>query len=89
MGPEFGLNGPKLCPNNTFCYFIELESSVFLEFAYNDSLRQHVTSSRGKTHEKKICGLKFGLSGPKLGPKLGFSLFSQVWLIIFPLNSIG
>ena len=29
---------------------------------------------------------KFG--GPKVGSKLGFSLFSQVWFISFPLNCI-
>ena len=57
MIADHNIYGPKLCPNNTFCYFIELESSVFLEFAYNDSLRQHVTSSRGKTQEKKCVGL--------------------------------
>ena len=38
---------------------------------------------------KKIGEPKFPPNGLKLGPKLGFSLFSQVWLISFPLNYIA
>ena len=37
-----------------FCHFIEFGSYVFYEIAYNDSLQQCLTSSRGNTNEKKI-----------------------------------
>ena len=57
--------------------------------AYNDGLQQCLTSSRSKTHEKKFGGGgNFGPNGPKSGQKLGFSLFSPVWFISFPLNCI-
>ena len=57
--------------------FFAIFSSLLvpLEIAYNDSLQQcltsnkNLTTSRGKTHEKK-----FG--APKLGPKLEFLSFS-------------
>ena len=41
----------------------------FLEIAYEDSLQQCLTSSRGKTHEKHLEP-KFGPKGPKSGLKL-------------------
>ena len=53
-----------------FWHFLKFGSQVFLETAYNGSLQQCLTSSRGETYKKNW--------GPKLGPKLGFSLFSQV-----------
>ena len=34
-------------------------------------------------------GSKFGANGPKSGQKLGFSPFSLVWFVSFPLNCIG
>ena len=33
-------------------HFVQFGPYVFLKIAYNDSLRQCLTSSRGKTHEK-------------------------------------
>ena len=63
-------------------------SLVFLEIEYNDSLQQFITSSRGKTHEKKFWGPNLGHNMPKSGPKLVFLPFSQVWFISFPLNCI-
>ena len=33
-------------------HFLESGSQVFLEIEYDDSLRQCLTSSKGKTHEK-------------------------------------
>ena len=35
---------------------------------------------------KEIGEPKYGQNASKLGPKLGFSPFSQVWLISFSLN---
>ena len=58
---------------------------VFGEIAYNDSVRQCLTSNRGKTHEKNGEGV--GVGG-QLGPKLGFLPFSKVWVFSFPLNCI-
>ena len=45
--------------------------------------------SRGETHKKNIGPLKFGPDRPKLGPKLGFLPFSDVWFVSFPENVIG
>ena len=72
--------GPK---TRFFCHFLKFGSLVFLETAYCDSLQQCLTSSRGKIHEKNFLGLKFGPKGPKLGLKLGFLPFSQVWFFNF------
>ena len=58
--------------SKVFCYFLEFGSYVFLAIAYNDRFRQFLTSSRGKTHEKKSWETKFGPNVPKSGLKLGF-----------------
>ena len=58
-------------------FAILLSLDVFLEIAYNDSLRQCLIPSRDKTHEKHF-GSKFRPNRPKWGSKLGFSPFSQV-----------
>ena len=100
--------------------------NVFLEIAYNYSMRQFLTSGPGKTHEKKTGDPNLGQTGktfftifsslvyyfsyklhrmiawnsrgkthekdfwgPKLGPKLGFSSFSQVFIISFPWYCTG
>ena len=52
--PEFR---PKM---SFFCNFIEFGLYVFLEIAYNDSLQQYLTSSDGKTHNKKFGGPSMG-----------------------------
>ena len=75
--------------NEVFRHFVEFGSYVFPEIGYNDSLRQCLISSRGKTHEKILFRPKFGPNGTKSSPKLGFSPFSQVILISFLLNYIG
>ena len=33
--------------------------------------------------EKNFFGPNLGQNGPKLGPKLGFLAFSQIWFISF------
>ena len=58
----------------------------FLEIECDDSLRQCLMSSEGKTHETKFGrkgGGKSGPNGPKLGPKLGFLPFLKFGLLIF------
>ena len=57
-------------------------SLVFLDIAYNDSLQQCLTFSGGKTHEK--IGAQILVSRAKIGLKLDFLQFSQVWLFSFP-----
>ena len=49
-GPNLGPTGLNLAQNEVFRHFIEFRSYVFLEIEYNYSLRQCVTSGRGKTH---------------------------------------
>ena len=55
-----GLNPTQ---NEVFCHFLEFESYDFSEIAYNDSLRQCLTSSRDKTHEKNLGGPNLGQTG--------------------------
>ena len=76
--------GPTVLNQNQIKAFRHLLSSLFFfETAHNDSLQQCLTSSRGKTHERKHLGPKFVSKEPKFGPKLGFSPFSQVWFVSF------
>ena len=55
-------------------HFIEFESQAFVEIAYNDSLGQYLTSSRGKTHEKNL-GAQIWVKQVKIGPEVRFSPF--------------
>ena len=57
---NLGSMGLNLAQNEVFGYLHEFGSYVFLEIAYDDSLRQCLTSSRGKIHEKKKLGLILG-----------------------------
>ena len=51
--PAFGPNRPKSGPTKMSFFAIFL-SLAFLGIPYNDSLRQFLTSSRDKTHEKNF-----------------------------------
>ena len=42
--------------NEVFCHFVKFRSCVFLAIAYRERLQQYVTSSGGKTNEKKFWG---------------------------------
>ena len=75
--------------NEVFRHFLVFGSYVFLEIVYNYSLRKCLTSSRGKTREKKFLGPKFGPNEQKSGPKLVFLPLSKVWFIIFLVNCVG
>ena len=46
--------------NEVFHHFFELGSLIFLEIAYNDSLQQCLTFSRGDTHGKNFWGPNLG-----------------------------
>ena len=85
-GLNLGSMGLNQAKNEVSRHLLEFRSYVFLEIAYNDSLRQYLTSSRGKTHEK--LGPKFEPNWPKSGPKLGFLPFYQAWFISFLLKCI-
>ena len=85
LGSKFGPKGPKSGQKLGFLPVSQVWFISCLEIAYNDSLQQCITSSRGKTHETDFWGTKFGLKNePESGPKLGFLSFSQVCLISFP-----
>ena len=58
----------------SFVIFSSLGSLVFLEVAYDYSLKHCLITSRENTHEKKFGGLK-------LDQKLGFLPFSQGCII--------
>ena len=49
--------------NEVFRHFLEFGSYLFLEVAFNDSLQQYLTSSIGKTHEKKFGDPNLGKAG--------------------------
>ena len=57
--------------NQVFCHFLEFGSYVFLEIESKDSLRQCLTSNRGKTHEKKF-GAQVWVKWTKIGLKISF-----------------
>ena len=63
-----GLNQAQ---NEVFCDFLEFGSLVFLEIAYNDSLQQCLTTSRGKTRKKKLRA-QIWAKQAKIRPKIRF-----------------
>ena len=79
LGPNFGQKGQNRARNLIFCNFLKFGSLVFLEIAYNVSLQQYITSSRGKAHKKKLWGPNLGQNGLKSGPKLGFCHFAGLF----------
>ena len=88
VGLNLGPTGLNQDQNEVFRQFLEFGSLVFLEIACNDTLQQCLTSSNGKTHEKKNWESKFGPKEPKSDPKLVFLSFYHVWLLSFPLKYI-
>ena len=53
LGPKFGPKVPKSGPKLVlFLHFLKFASLVFLEIAYNDSLQQCITCSRGKNQKE-------------------------------------
>ena len=84
--------GLSQAQNELFCHFLEFRYLVFFEIAHDDSLRQCLTSSKEKNpRKKKKFGIQIWVKRAKIGPKISppSPPFSQVWLISFPLNSIG
>ena len=62
-GPNLNPTGLNQTQNEVFRRLFEFRSKVFLKIAYYDSLRQSLTSSRSKTHEKNFGGLNLGQTG--------------------------
>ena len=65
-----------------FFYFLKFGSLVFLEIAYNVSLQQCLTSSRGEIHEKyleaQICTKRVNI-----GPEIRiFAIFPSLYRLI-------
>ena len=77
----------KIGPETSFfCHFLEFGSLVFLQIAFNDSLQQCLTSSRGKIHKKNFEA-QFWVKGAKIGSetrffchflKFGSSVFHEI-----------
>ena len=80
LRPKFEPNKQaKIRPKNeVFRYFLEFGSLAFLEIAYNNSLQQCLTPSRGKTHEKNF-GTKIWVKRTKIEPEIRFfAIFSSL-----------
>ena len=70
-GPNLGSICLHQAQNEVFHDFLEFGSYFYPEIAYNDSFRQCITSSRGKTHE--------WTKWAKIGPKIRFfAIFSSL-----------
>ena len=69
----------KIGPETSFfCHFLEFGSLVFLQIAFNDSLQQCLTSSRGKIHKKNFEA-QFWVKGAKIGSETRFfAIFSSL-----------
>ena len=53
-GPNLGQIGQYRAQNYIFCHIIKSGLLIFREIASDDSLEHCLTSSRGKTHGKKL-----------------------------------
>ena len=67
--PNLGQRGQNWARNYVFCYFFKFDSLVFLQIGYIDSFQLCITSTRGKTYEKK-------LERVKIMPKISFFAIS-------------
>ena len=63
--------GLSQAQNQVFRHLLEFGSYFYYEIAYDDSLRQCLTSARGKISEKKI-GAQIWLKRTKTGPEIRF-----------------
>ena len=77
-GPNLSPTGLNQAQNEVFCHFIEFGSYVFLEIVYSDSLRQYLTSSTDKTHEKTL-GTQIWVKKVQIRPEIRFfAIFSSL-----------
>ena len=76
--------GQNPAQNQDFCDFLKFISLVFFKIAYNDSLQQCITSSRGKTYKKKFGDQIWGKTGQN-HQFLGLQIGSKIKVFaIFP-----
>ena len=83
LGSKFGPKGPKSGQKLGFLPVSQVWFISCLEIAYNDSLQQCITSSRGKTHETDFWGTKFGLKLARIWPEIRFCLFLKFVSLVF------
>ena len=79
-GPNLGSMGLNQAQNEVFRHFMEFESHDFLEIGFSDSLRQFLTSRRGKTLIKKVLAIQIWAKRAKIGPEIRgfFAVFSSL-----------
>ena len=70
--PNLGPTGLNQAQNEVLHNFLEFGSLVFLEIAYNDSLQQCLTYSRGKNPWKKMFGTQIWTKWAKISPGISF-----------------
>ena len=75
--------GQNRTRNQFFCDFFKFGSLVFLEIAYNDSLQQCLTSTRGKIHQKKFWSPNFGQKGQNWAGNQVFCHFLKFGSLVF------
>ena len=74
-GPNLGQRCQNRPGTRFFFHFLKFGTFVFLEIAYNNSLQQCITSSRGKIHQKnhiKFFGAQIWAKDAKIGLELSF-----------------
>ena len=76
MAAQIWTEWENIGPKTRHLLFFKCGSLVFPEIAYNDSLQQYPTSSRGKIHEKITWGPNLGQRGQNWSQ-------NQVFLTIF------
>ena len=77
-GLNLGATGLNQAQNEVFPHCLEFGSYIFLEIEYDDSLRQYLTSSRGKIYEK-IFGAQILAKRAKIGAEIRFfTIFSSL-----------
>ena len=70
--------GPNQAQNEVFRHFFEVESLAFYEIAWNYSLQQCLTSSKGETHEE-IFRAQIWAKRVKIGLEISFfAIFSSL-----------
>ena len=84
LEPKLWQKGPKSGLKLVFfCHFHKSGSLILFDIAYNNSLQQWLTSSRGKTHEKNILGPNLSQNGSKSSPKLVFYHLLKFGSLVF------
>ena len=78
-GLNLGSKGLNQAQNEVFLHFLGFGSYIFLEIEYDDSLRQYLTSSRGKIDEKNFWA-QILAKQVKIGPEIRFFTIFSVFV---------